>query len=428
MRFAHLADCHIGAWRDKTLKELNLQAFITALDSCVEQEVDFIIISGDLFDTTLPDLPIVKKAVDKIREVKDQGIAFYVTYGSHDFAPNAVSIIDILTSSGLLTKVVNAEIKDKKVHLNFIKDPKAGAKITGLSGRKLGLEKKYFTMLDTESLEREKGFKIFAFHNAIIELRSPFANYPEGVPISCFPKGFDYYAGGHVHEKIEKELPDYGLVTYPGSLFGSTFTDLEHTGKGEKRGFYVIDFDDKITNTKFIDVNLSEVIFKQINGDKKTARQVEELLKKAVSDCQAKDKIALLKVAGELSLGKPSDINFNKIKQILLEKQAIFATINHYNLTTEEKLELKIKGENRQQIETNILYDMIRSFQIDPALKNKVKSKIEKKLTAQNGVKLAKNLLRSLCIEKNEGEKKRDFEKRVLRNTLHLLDLGGVEQ
>jgi exonuclease SbcD len=428
MRFAHLADCHIGAWRNKTLKELNLKAFITALDSCVEQKVDFIIISGDLFDTTLPDLSIVKKAVDKIREVKDRGIAFYVTYGSHDFAPNAVSIIDILTSSGLLTKVVDAEIKDKKVHLNFVKDPKTGVKITGLSGRKLGLEKKYFTMLDTESLEKERGFKIFAFHNAITELRSPYANYPEGVPLSCFPKGFNYYAGGHVHEKIEKELRDYGLITYPGSLFGSTFTDLEHTGKGEKRGFYIIDFDDKITNTKFIDVSLAEVIFKQINGDKKTARQVGELLNKAVSECQAKDKIVLLKVTGELSLGKPSDVNFNTIKQILLEKQAIFATINHYNLSTEEKLELKIKGENRQQIETNILHDMIRSFQIDPSLKNKVESKIEKKLTAQNGVNLARNLLRALCIEKNEGEKKRDFEKRVLRNTLHLLDLGGVEQ
>ena len=134
---------------------------------------------------------------------------------------------------------------------------------------------------DKENLEKEKGFKIFTFHNAIIELRSPFANYPEGVPLSCFPKDFDYYAGGHVHEKIEKELPDYGLVTYPGSLFGSTFTDLEHTGKGEKRGFYIIDFDDKITNTKFIDANLVEVIFKQINADKKTARQVEELLNKA---------------------------------------------------------------------------------------------------------------------------------------------------
>ena len=427
MRFAHLGDCHIGAWRDKKLKELNLQVFINTLDSCVDQKVDFIIISGDLFDTTLPDLTLVKKAVDKIKEVKDKGIPFYITYGSHDFAPNSVSIIDILTSSGLLKKVVDAEIVDEKVHLNFVQDPKTGAKMAGLSGRRLGLEKKYYNMLDIESLEKENDFKIFVFHNAIIELRSKTASYPEGVPISCFPKGFDYYAGGHVHENIEKEITDYGLITYPGSLFGSSFTDLEHTGKGEKRGFYIIDFEDKITNSQFIEVNICEVFFKQINADKKTARQVEEMLKKAASECEVKNKIALLKVTGELSIGKPSDINFNSIQQILLEKQAIFASINHYNLSTEEKLELKIKGENRQEIETKILDDMVYSFKIDPALKTKVKSKIENMLTEPNGMNLARNLLRSLCIEKNEGEKKRDFEKRVLQNTLHLLDLGEVE-
>jgi len=428
MRFAHFGDCHIGAWRDKKLKELNLQAFINTLDSCVDQKVNFIIISGDLFDTTLPDLSIVKKAVDKIKEVKDQGIPFYITYGSHDFAPNSVSIIDILTSSGLFKKVVDAQIVAEKVHLNFIQDPKTGAKIAGLSGRRLGLEKKYYNMLDIESLENEKGFKIFVFHNAIIELRSKTASYPEGVPLSCFPKGFDYYAGGHVHEKIKKEIVDYGFIAYPGSLFGSTFTDLEHTGKGEERGLYIIDFDDKITGIQFIDVNLSKVFFKQINADKRSARQVEESLRKVASECEAKDKIVLLKVVGKLSIGKPSDINFNSIKQILVEKQAIFASINHYSLSTEERLELKIKGENRQEIETNMLHDVIGSFKIDPALQNKIKSKIEKKLTEQNGLNLAKNLLGSLCIEKNQGEKKRDFEKRVLQNTLHLLDLEEVEQ
>jgi exonuclease SbcD len=427
MRFAHLADCHIGAWRDKTLKELNLETFLSALDCCADKKVDFIIISGDLFDTTLPDLTIVKKAIDKIKEVKDCGISFYITYGSHDFAPNAVSIIDILTSTGLLTKIVDAEIIDEKVHLNFVEDPKTGAKIAGLSGRRLGLEKKYYSILDTESLEKEKGFKIFAFHNAIIELRSPVANYPEGVPLSCFPKGFDYYAGGHVHENIKKQIPDYGLITYPGVLFGSTFTDLEHTGKGERRGFYIIDFQDKITNTQFTEINPTEVFFKYVDANKKTARQVEDILQKTASESQVKDKIALLKVAGELSLGKPSDIKFNTIRQILLEKQAIYATINHYNLSTEEKLELKIKGENRQEIETNMLHDVIGSFKIDPALKKEVKSRIEKKLIGENGIKLAESLLRSLCMEKKEGEKKRDFEERVLQNTLHLLELGGAD-
>ncbi len=256
------------------------------------------------------------------------------------------------------------------------------------------------------------------------ELISPFGNYPEGVPLSCFPKGFDYYAGGHVHENLEKEIPDYGLIAYPGALFGSTFTDLEHIGKGEKRGYYIIDFDNSITDVQFVDINICEVFLKYVDANKKSAKQVEDLLKKVASECQVKDKIALLKVAGELSLGKPSDVKFNVIKQILLEKQAIYATINHYNLSTEEKLELRIKGENRQEIETNMLHDVIGSFEIEPTLNEEAQLIIKKKMTGENGINLAKNLLRSLCIEKNEGEKKNDFEKRVLQNTLHLLDVG----
>jgi hypothetical protein len=112
----------------------------------------------------------------------------------------------------------------------------------------------------------------------------------------------------------------------------------------------------------------------------------------------------------------------------IFEKQAIYATINHYNISTEEKIELKIKGENRQEIETNMLHDIIGTFKIDPALKKEVKTKIQNKLTDQNGINLAKNLLRSLLLEKNEGEKKNDFEKRVLQNTLHLLELEGSSQ
>ena len=205
-RFAHFGDAHIGAWRDQKLKDMNMQAFIKAVDECVGAKVDFIIIAGDLFDTTLPDLALVQKTVEKIREAKDKGIEFYLTYGSHDFAANSISIIDILNTAGLFTKVVNAEVVDEKIRLSFTINSKTGAKIAGLSGRKLGLEKKYFEMLDVTNLETEKGFKIFVFHNAIVEIRSASATYPEGVPLSCFPRGFDYYAGGHVHENLKQTI------------------------------------------------------------------------------------------------------------------------------------------------------------------------------------------------------------------------------
>jgi exonuclease SbcD len=405
---------------------MNMQAFLTALDECVKAEVDFIIISGDLFDTTLPDLALVKRAVEKIRQVRDSGIEFYMTYGSHDFSANSTSIIDILNSSGLFKKVVNAEITDEKIYLKFTVDSKTGAKITGMSGRKLSLEKRYYTMLDVDSLEAEDGFKIFVFHNAIMEVRPSTASYPDGVPISSFPKEFDYYAGGHVHENLKQLVPNYGVVAFPGCIFASTFTDLEITARGEKRGFYIVDFEEKISNVEFVEGKVSDVYFEEIDATKKTAYQLTDILQKIVNESDVQDKIALLKVTGELLNGKPSDINFNEIRQALYKKDASVVHINRHGLSTEEKLSSGlVKGENRAEIEEKILSDMVKTFKIDPTLKKPLKLKLEKGLSGKNGLQFASDLLASLKLEKNEGETKSNFEDRVLKDTLHLLNMEG---
>ncbi len=423
-RFAHFGDCHLGAWRDAKLKELNLNAFAKAVDCCLAENVDFIIISGDLFDTTLPDLAIVQKAVEKLRDVRDKGIAIYLTYGSHDFAPNSISIIDVLNTAGLFRKAVEAEVADEKIKLKFLVDPRTGAKIAGLSGRRLGLEKKYFEMLDSKSLESEEGFKIFVFHNAIIEMRTPTATYSEGVPISNFPKGFDYYAGGHVHETLKNEVKGYGLVTFPGCLFGSSFTDLELTAKGEKRGLFIVDFEDKITNVKFLETEVGDVFFEEVNANKRTASQISDALSSTAEKADVKGKIALLKVHGELLSGKPADINFTKIRQTLLDRGAIVANINHFSLSTEEKQSVgHVVGKSRQEIEAKVFFDSVSSFKLDPAIEGALKIKLEKALRSEGGIKLASDLLNSLKLEKQEGESKRDFEERIIKNAVHLLDL-----
>ena len=44
MKFAHLADCHIGSWRDPKLRDLSSTAFSKAVDSCIQKQVDFVLI------------------------------------------------------------------------------------------------------------------------------------------------------------------------------------------------------------------------------------------------------------------------------------------------------------------------------------------------------------------------------------------------
>ena len=42
MKFAHMADVHIGSWKDPKLKDMSTEAFIKAIGICVEKKVDFI--------------------------------------------------------------------------------------------------------------------------------------------------------------------------------------------------------------------------------------------------------------------------------------------------------------------------------------------------------------------------------------------------
>src|SRR3989449_5664940 len=154
--FAHLSDIHVGAFRQPVLQNLVLEAFNKAMDVCMKRNVDFVVVSGDLFDSNIPDMALVNSAVKKMREVNERGIQFYVIYGSHDFSPTQTSIVDILESAGLFTKVTKGKTEeDGKLRLEFTTDERTKAKICGISGRRLGIQKEFFEILDRGSLEME---------------------------------------------------------------------------------------------------------------------------------------------------------------------------------------------------------------------------------------------------------------------------------
>ena len=208
--------------------------------------VDFLLISGDIFHVSIPDLTIVNETIRTLRLLQDAKIPVYAIYGSHDYTPNGTSIIDILDTAGILTNVMKARMDDEGyVLLDFVVDPKTGAKLTGVSARRIGLESKIYEKLDKKRLEAEKGFKIFLFHSGITEFKPEFLSEMETVPITDFPKGFDYYAGGHIHIADEFTWNSYPRVVFPGPLFTGYGKDIEDTARGKKRGFYVVDFDER---------------------------------------------------------------------------------------------------------------------------------------------------------------------------------------
>jgi DNA repair protein SbcD/Mre11 len=430
-KFAHITDCHLGAWRNPKLKEINLKAFEKAISICIEVKVDFIAITGDFFDVNVPELDYVKDAVEIMREAKSKGIEIYMIYGSHDFTASTVSVVDILHSAGLFIKPVEFEQTEERIRLKFIQDQNTSFKITGLSGRKSGLDSEYYNLLDMDALESEEGIKIFLFHAPISELTPTDLAFGKSIPLSMLPKGFKYYGGGHLHKRIEYKH-ETGMIIYPGPLFGSTFTDLEDTAQGEKRGFYIISLEseNKPLKADFVEVKMVDIILKVITSNQNTPHEIEGEIASAVECMNGNltNKIVLIRVKGILSSGKRSDINFSKFEEYLLEKGVLVTFINRNNLVSVQTTQLSVSpGKSKEQIEMTILKEMIASFKVDPSITNdKVKDFVKSKFVSNLGERTVSELLAALKIEKIENETTSDFETRILNTVKEILGFSDL--
>jgi DNA repair exonuclease SbcCD nuclease subunit len=407
-----MADIHLGAHREPVLQKLEADAFSKAMDRCIELDVDFILVCGDFFHVGIPDLGVVNEALVKIKQVQKAGIPIYVIYGSHDYTPNGTSVIDILDTAGVLTKIVNWRMEEGKIKLDFFEDPKTGAKLTGISARKIGLERKYYEILDKRSLEREEGFKIFAFHSGITEFKPEYLSEMESLSISYFPKGFDYYAGGHIHERGEFKFDRYDRIVFPGPLFTGYGRDLEATAKGERRGFYVVSFDESVERVDFIDVTNFEGAYLECDVTGKNSLQVAKEIEQRISELDVDGKIAVLKVKGELSGGKTSDINFHEVKSRLTGKGAISVHLNRYGLKSKEYWDTFVKGEDISAIESKLFKDRAGSVSVTHQ-------------QLKDGA-IATELLKVLRQEAKIGESKRTYAERVVRSGLEVLNLKGI--
>ena len=410
-KFAHMADIHLGAHREPVLQKLEADAFGKTMDKCIELGVDFILVCGDFFHVGIPDLSVVNEALLKIRQVQKAGIPMYVIYGSHDYTPNGTSVIDILDTAGVLTKVANWSVAGNKVKLDFFEDEKTGAKLAGISARKIGLERKYYEILDRENLEKENGFKIFAFHSAITELKPEYLSEMESLPISYFPSTFDYYAGGHIHEKGEFKLPTYERIVFPGPLFTGYGRDLESTARGEQKSFYVVGFDTKVREVEFQAVKNFESIYQEYDATGKNSLQADKELRQLI-DLNVDGKIVVLRVRGELAGGKISDINFTEIKSGLLGRGALYVHLNRRGLTSREFPKFVARGEEVSIIEGMILKEKINLVDVSQQV--------------LKDPSVAMEVLRVLRQEKKTGESKDGYQKRLAQSAIEILQLKEV--
>ena len=389
MKFAHIADCHIGSWRDPKLNNAATDAFTKATNLCIEKKVDFIIIAGDLFNTSLPSITHLKEVTKILKNLKDNNIPIYIVAGSHDFSASGKTMLDVLENAGLLINVAKGEEIDNKLNLKFTIDKKTNVKITGLLGKKGMLEKSYYESLNKEILEQEQGYKIFIFHSLLSEFKPKDMEKIDAQPLSLLPKNFNYYAGGHPHFVFKTNELNYGTIAYPGPLFPNNFRELEKLKRG---GFYIIEDN----NIEWHPIQIYNVHSIDINAQSKSPEIIEQEIKNQIKDHEFNNTIVTIRVQGILAEGRISDINFKDIFKAIYNKSAYFIIKNTLNLKTKEFEEIKIQADSVEEIEEKLIKEHLGKTKI---------SLDEESLT--------KELLNLLTAEKQEGETIAVFEKRL---------------
>ena len=397
MKFAHLADCHIGGWQEPKLKELTIEVFEKAIDVCIKENVGFVLISGDLFNTAIPSIDLISAAAKQLRKLREQDIEVYIIPGSHDFSPSGKTMLDVLEKAGLVNNVF--KLKDNK--LDFTID-KTNVKITGMLGKKGGMERNDYEILDKTAIENESGFKIFMFHTTLTEFKPEGWENVDSEPAAILPENFNYYAGGHPHYVFQTKRGN-GILAYPGPLFPNNFKEMEELKNG---GFYIVD--EKL-NIKYIPIKIKEVLNINISGN--SVKEIKEKINEEIKKNVLTDKIITLRVEGILETGKISDINFNEIIKEM-EKDCFIVLKNTNKLTTKEFEEFKVEGANTEEVEYNTIKKHLGQISLD--------------LKKEDEEFLIKNLMELLSKEKDEGEKSADFESRIIKDTIKTLKLEEV--
>jgi len=394
MRFAHLADLHIGSWRDPAMKELSLEAFKRAIASIIDKHLDFVVISGDLFNTALPAIDHLQETVILLKRLKQKDIPVYIVPGSHDYNAGGRTILDVLEEADLLINVMKGSVIDGKLRLKFTIDSKTGAKLTGLGGRRGSLEKKEYSALDLSSLENEPGFKIFMFHSAIDELKPDDLERMESMSAKELPKGFGYYAGGHVHIVEHKDVAGRKNLVYPGPIFPASFSEL---WKLEKGGFYIYE-DGKL---EFQPLELKKVVKLELDAEGKTPEKLNNELESFAEHKTFADSIVLVRAAGKLLHGRPGDVDFGRFFREIYEKGAFFIMRNTSRLASEEFSEVKVHSGTADEIEDEIIRQHLSEQ------KNKLPG-----IDAD----MVKALIRAMSEEQRDGEKKYEYEERIKKD------------
>lgn len=224
MRFIHAADLHLdsplrglSAYADapaERLRTATRDAFHNLVTQAIDEQVDFMVIAGDVYDGDWKDFNTGLFFVRQMGRLRHAGIPVYLLYGNHD--------ADSEMTRGLLLPDNVYVFSSRKAETFHIEDKKVA-----LHGRSFKVPTTTENLLPTYP-EPEIGWLNVGVLHTALEGNAEHAKYAPCSVAELQAKGYQYWALGHVHEHWMQR----GDVTiaYPGNLQGRHIRELGARG------------------------------------------------------------------------------------------------------------------------------------------------------------------------------------------------------
>jgi DNA repair exonuclease SbcCD nuclease subunit len=385
-----MGDCHLGSWRQPELQDLNFKSFQYAIERCIKERVDFILMAGDLFDSAYPPIEILKSTFAEFRKLKEAGIKVFMIAGSHDYSVSGKTFLDVLEKGGFCEI---CEYDEKEEYIELKPRKYQNFEIFGYPGKKSGLEVEDIKKIILP--KENNNFRILMLHTSITEA---VGDLPiESVSLKRLPRA-DYYGLAHLHINFEQKINEKPAL-YSGPIFPNSFQELEDLCYGR---FYIIDVAG-FTDIKKITIPLKEVV--SINLEITNTLTATEKIIKEFDKYDLMDKIVLLRLYGTITQGTNADIDFKRITDYLAQK-GIYSFLKNTNKLQSKEADMEIK------ITTT---DM-----------NKVEEILVTQYENDNPDKfndLIVPLMHSLDLQKQDDEKSAIYESRLFSDINKILSL-----
>jgi len=326
MRFAHLADLHLG-YRQYGLYERALdfnRAFSRAVDIILKRNVSFAVISGDLFHYRLPPAMAVRRAFEELSRLQKADIPVVISRGNHDasMVERGGNYLHLLSDRGVATYLEEDRC---------FTDLKIGGDRVRIVGVGCYPESQIKEMLDRAkaNVDPAATYNILMLHQTFDKVPSSDQSWPI---LTAYLgedrfKAVNYYALGHVHTHNLKhpDLPAY----YPGSIESWDLSDGEnhifdmrtkaHRQEPQKpKGFLIVELHGKEVKVEPITVptrRMRHLIFRYGEVDPKEATQEVSAI---LPEFNEEHSIVSLTVEGYVKKGcRRSDLDSRALRGLL---------------------------------------------------------------------------------------------------------------